>query len=95
MILKTIGSNMSELNVHGADILLSYGTPVAAFVNGACFRTEKYFSVTTSRHINHWLDSVQNVVKKPQSFFDNLMNGDFCDDCDPVSSPKCGKCLGV
>ena len=40
-----------------ATILISYSTPVAALIFGRGYvRTNKFWSVTTSRHINAWLD---------------------------------------
>jgi len=55
--LKPIASNMTEIETEKATILFSYETPVAACMNdGSGFvRTDKRWSVTTSRHINKWL----------------------------------------
>ena len=53
MQLTPIASNMTEVETSEARILFSYRTPVAAYVFGDGFvRTEKWWSVTTSRHIN-------------------------------------------
>lgn len=56
--IKQIASNMTEA-IHGtATILYSYQTPVAVHVEGiGYFRTAEKFSVTTSKHINKWLES--------------------------------------
>lgn len=56
--VKQIASNMTEA-IHGtATILYSYQTPVAVHVEGiGYFRTAEKFSVTTSKHINKWLES--------------------------------------
>ena len=60
MQLTPIASNMTEVETSEARILFSYRTPVAAYVFGEGFvRTEKWWSVTTSRHINKWLDGSQ------------------------------------
>jgi hypothetical protein len=84
MKINHIGSNMTELKLDGPDhitILFSYNTPVAAFglspawheAHGAGYiRTEKKWSVTTSKHINKWLDGV-NAAKVPQSTLDSLV----------------------
>jgi len=57
MQLTPIASNMTEVETSEARILFSYRTPVAAYVFGEGYvRTEKWWSVTTSRHINKWLD---------------------------------------
>jgi hypothetical protein len=58
MEIKPAGSNMTELRLtDGTTILFSYTTPVAAFLPGVGFmRTDKFFSVTTSKHINKWIN---------------------------------------
>ena len=56
MQLTPIASNMTEVETSEARILFSYRTPVAAYVFGRGYvRTEKWWSVTTSRHINKWI----------------------------------------
>ena len=58
MKLRQIGSNQTEVIIGNKTVLFSYETPVAAFINGQGFiQTEKKWSVTTSRHINKWLQS--------------------------------------
>ena len=73
MKIRNIGSNMTELSTEKATILFSYSTPVAACLNDGFgfFRTAKKKNVTTSRHINKWLDG-RNATEKPQEFFDAL-----------------------
>ena len=42
---------------NGGTVFFSYSTPVAVTVfgdNGGRFVTDKFFSVTTSRHVNKW-----------------------------------------
>lgn len=73
MTLQPLASNMTELQVRGRRILFSYRTPVAYqdLRTGKLFRTNKMWSVTTSKHINKWLQgSVADFV--PQSVFDNF-----------------------
>ena len=72
MRLNNLGSNQTEIVNNKATILFSYNTPVAACVMGDWFRTEVFYSVTTSKHINKWLDG-REAEKKPQEFFDNLV----------------------
>lgn len=82
MKLNPIGLNMTEVEVNeNVTIFFSYKTPVAAFVSGEGYlKTEKKWSVTTSRHINKWLDKIGGVgtsaiaQTRPQEFFDNLIN---------------------
>ena len=75
MLLTPIASNMTEVETSKARVLFSYRTPVAAYVFGEGFvRTEKWWSVTTSRHINKWLDGGDRPVKQvPQTYLDNLV----------------------
>lgn len=74
MKLRVIGSNMTEVETEKAVVLFSYSTPVAACMNdGSGFiRTNKKWSVTTSKHINKWLDGAKaNEVN--QDVLDNLV----------------------
>ena len=60
MKVRKAGNNMTELSLtNGTDVLFSYETPVAAFIEGEGYvRTATKYSVTTSRHINKWLDGM-------------------------------------
>ena len=55
--IKPIGSNQTEVRRdNGTVVLVSYETPVAAYIPGRGYvRTENYYSQTTSKHINRWL----------------------------------------
>lgn len=70
--ISPIGANQTELSFNGAKVLFSYQTPVAAWINGQYYKTDKKWSVTTSKHINKWVD-VTWCDTKPQSFFDGLI----------------------
>ena len=74
MKLKPIASNMTEVETDVATILFSYQTPVACCMNDGSgyFRTSHRWSVTTSKHINKWLDGAKSS-EADQSFFDNLV----------------------
>ena len=73
MQLTPIATNMTEIETSEARILFSYRTPVAAYVFGRGYvRTETKWSVTTSRHINKWLDGV-SAEKVAQTYLDNLV----------------------
>ena len=75
MQLTPIASNMTEVETSEARILFSYPTPVAAYVQGDGFvTTEKWWSVTTSRHINKWLDG-GTAKEVAQTYLDNLVQG--------------------
>lgn len=72
MKLKTIGSNMNEVEVNGKSVLFSYETPVAGYDDEGAFRTDEKFSMTTSKHINKYLGKgVGRTV--PQSYIEGLV----------------------
>ena len=73
MKLKPIANNQTELHLNGNIFFFSYETPVAARVGAKYFKTEQKFSVTTSRHINKWLEGVKHQIQ-PQSFFDKAFS---------------------
>jgi len=73
MKLNTLGNNKTELTVNGNTVFFSYNTAVACNFEGKFYRTNKFWSVTTSKHINQWLDGI-NAEEKEQSFFDSLVN---------------------
>ena len=59
MDLRTLGPNQRELTLRdGTKILFSYDTPVAAYIPGRGFvRTDAYYSKTSTRHVNQWLEA--------------------------------------
>ena len=76
MQLTPIASNMTEIETSEARILFSYRTPVAAYVFGEGYvRTEKWWSVTTSRHINKWIGKDVTTEEVSQTYLDNLVQG--------------------
>ena len=74
MKLTPIAANQNEVSINdGTQIFFSYRTPVAAYLPDKGYvRTERFWSKTTSRHINKWLDNVNNVSEVSQSVLDNL-----------------------
>jgi len=74
MKLQPIASNMTKLTLNdGTEVLFSYQTPVAAHINGQYVKTSKKWSMTTSKHINKWLDGVTAELAE-QDFFDSLIS---------------------
>lgn len=67
-------SNMNMFSVafdDGTSILVSYETPVAAYVPGVgMVRTEEFWSVTTSKHIGLW--GARDAKRVSQSYLDKL-----------------------
>lgn len=60
MRIKQIASNMTELETKdGTSVLFSYETPVAGWDDKGAFRTDKYWSTTTTRHISKYLDGIK------------------------------------
>jgi hypothetical protein len=65
--------HVTELCVDGAVVLFSCGTPVAAWITGKGYiRTSKWWSVTTTRHINKWLDG-EKATEVDQGVLENLL----------------------
>ena len=73
MQIKPIASNMTELEVNNTTILFSYSTPVAGYSDEGAFRTDKWYSVTTSKHINKYLGGKHIGKVVPQSYIDALV----------------------
>ena len=78
MQLTPIASNMTEVETSEARILFSYRTPVAAYIFGEGFvKTDQFWSVTTSRHINKWLkdgnEDLPECKEIPQARLDSLV----------------------
>ena len=74
MKLTPIAANQTQISLNnGTEVFFSYKTPVAAYLPEKGYvRTEKFWSVTTSRHINKWLKNVTNVEEIDQGVLDNL-----------------------
>tara|TARA_R110000796_G_scaffold77619_1_gene173508 strand:- start:395 stop:625 length:231 start_codon:yes stop_codon:yes gene_type:complete len=73
MKLKQIGSNMTQLELGYVQVFFSYETPVAARTDtGALLRTSTKYSVTTTKHINKWLEGMP-AVEVPQSVINDLV----------------------
>ena len=69
MFLKSIGNNQTQIDYEdGTSVLFSYSTPVAALTDDGYYVTAKKWSVTTSRHINKWVDGAA-YKEQPQEFF--------------------------
>lgn len=86
MKIKSLGTNITEVETKDLRILVSYSTPVACIRytgtqfkdhNIAALKTEEFFSVTTSKHINQWLrDNGCEPSKVPtgsQEYFNQLL----------------------
>ena len=74
MKLTPIAANQTELSfTNGAQVFFSYKTPVAAYCPlRGYIKTAKFWSVTTSRHINKWLKGIDNVTEVSQDYLYEL-----------------------
>ena len=74
MQLKRIAANQTEISLNnGTKVFFSYDTPVAAQLPDYEYvRTATKWSVTTSKHINKWLEGV-NATEVSQDILDNLV----------------------
>lgn len=72
--LHPLGPNMNEVETEDVLVLFSYSTPVAYQDKntGEFYRTEEHYSVTTSRHINKWLEG-REAVEVPQDQLTSLL----------------------
>lgn len=76
MRLNQTGSNRVVLTLpNRTRVLFSYSTPVAAIVPAqGQFRTEERYSVTTTRHVNEFLDDETEVFTVHQDQIDELLD---------------------
>lgn len=77
MNLKPLGTNVTEVSLGNVKILFSYQTPVAyEIVSGdqsGIYKTDKFWSKTTNRHINKWLNGrMASLVE--QKYFDEIVS---------------------
>ena len=58
MNLKSYRKNMKSVELAGIIVLFSYSTAVAAFLPGrGVIRTKTKYSMTTTKHINQWIEA--------------------------------------
>jgi hypothetical protein len=71
--LSVIGPNQTQMEIGDATVLFSYNTPVAAHLPALGWvRTAQKFSVTTSRHVNRWLDGMTAKSLPAEQFAEAL-----------------------
>jgi len=64
---------MNEVEVNGKSVLFSYKTPVAGYDDQGAFRSEDWFSMTTTKHINKYLGGKDVGRKVSQSYIEGLV----------------------
>jgi hypothetical protein len=75
MKIKTIASNLTELQVNGMTFAFSYSTPVAGWDEYGAFKTDTKFSPTTSKHIKKYLGAAfDNARVVPQKMIEEMQH---------------------
>ena len=73
MKLEKIGVSKTLLTLSsGSEIFYSYNTPVAAQVAGEFYKTNEYYSKTTSKHITQYLNG-RYAHPVEQSFINQIV----------------------
>ena len=73
MKIKRLGASKTLLALpSGSEIFYSYDTPVAAQVAGEFYKTNEYYSRTTSKHITQYLNG-REAETVPQSMINQLV----------------------
>ena len=73
MKLEKIGVSKTLLTLSsGSEIFYSYNTPVAAQVAGEFYKTNEYYSRTTSKHITQYLNG-RYAHPVEQSFINQIV----------------------
>ena len=72
MELRVVGPNQTEIELSdGNRFFFSYNTLVAAyFVGRGYFKSKRFYSQTTSKHINSWVGEELEILD--QQDFDHL-----------------------
>ena len=74
MKLTPIAANRNVVSYDdGTEVFFSYETPVAGYSTELGYvRTEQWYSSTTTRHINKYLDFAERVATVPQQTINEL-----------------------
>lgn len=75
---KPLGANATEVTFENVKVLFSYQTPVVYEIlsgdQSGIYKTDKFWSRTTSKHINKWLDG-RDAGLVEQQYFDKAIAG--------------------
>ena len=76
MQIDRLGNNETLILSKHYTVLFSYDTPVAYFNGNGYKKTDQFWGVTTSRHINKWLEGIpeERIEIVPQSQIDEIAN---------------------
>ena len=75
MKLTPIAANRNVISYNnGSEVFFSYSTPVAGYCpDKGYLRTEDWYSQTTTKHINKYLDGITNYTTVSQQTINNLV----------------------
>tara|TARA_R100000988_G_C3879205_1_gene107488 strand:- start:215 stop:496 length:282 start_codon:yes stop_codon:yes gene_type:complete len=79
MKLIPMGSNMNLTVINSdTELFFSYKTCVAGKIKGKYYRTNRWYSQTTTRHINKYLGKLKYIEVEP-SFFESITDNNYID----------------
>ena len=79
MKLIPYGSNQNLVEINkDTEIFYSYKTAVAGKIKGQYYRTNRWYSQTTTRHINKYLGKLKYIEVDP-SFFESITDNNYID----------------
>ena len=79
MKLIPFGSNQNLVIINDdTEIFYSYKTAVAGKIKGKYYRTNRWYSQTTTRHINNYLGKLIYTECEP-SFFESITDTNYID----------------
>lgn len=76
MKIDVLDFNQTVVYYKNKTIFFSYNTPVVVEVDGEIYKTEQFFSVTTSKHIKNYLgeDNYKNAIRLPQETIERMID---------------------
>ena len=79
MKLIRFGSNQNLVIINDdTEIFYSYKTAVAGKIKGKYYKTNEWYSRTTTRHINNYLGKLKYLECNP-SFFESIVDNNYID----------------
>ena len=75
MKLTPIAANRNVISYNnGSEVFFSYSTPVAGYCpDKGYIKTDRWYSTTTTRHINKYLDAITKYDEVSQETINNLV----------------------
>jgi hypothetical protein len=75
MKLTPIAANRNVISYNnGSEVFFSYSTPVAGYCpDKGYIKTDRWYSSTTTRHINQYLNKAINYTEVSQETINNLV----------------------